>query len=142
MGMLTAVACLVFFNSTFLYSKVVRSLGLVRTANLGLLLVTAGLACLGASTNAFMVPVSVLFYAFGVPYFTPSIPTLLAQSSPSSRRGLVLGVDSAVSTIARIISPVVMGLLYHRWGPASTFRCASIFPLAGAGLMVFQHARL
>lgn len=139
--MLTAVACLVFVNSTFMYPRLVSWFRLIPTAIIGLVCVTLGLMSLGASQTMWGVAASMLFYGFGVPYFTPSIPTILAQCAPKQQRGFVLGIDSAMSAAARIISPTVMGVLYQR-GPVRAFRFAGLVVLAGAFLAFVERGRL
>lgn len=139
--MLTALACLVFLNSTFMYSRLVSWVGLVPTAIIGLLFVTFGLMSLGASQTIWAVVVSMLFYGFGVPYFKPSVPTVLAQCAPPQRRGLVLGIDSAVSAAARTISPTLMGILYQQ-GPVRAFQIAGMVILCGAFLAVTERGNL
>jgi len=139
--MLTAVACLVFFNSTFMYSRLVKRFDLVPTAVAGLTCVTMGLLSLGMAQTMWAVAASIIFYGFGVPYFTPSIPTILAQCAPRRQRGFILGIDSAVSAVARIISPTVMGMLYQR-GPVRAFRLAALVVFAGACLALVERSRI
>merc|ERR1712151_1388035 len=49
---LTCLACSVFINSGFLYSRLVKEFGIVPVAILGLVCVTCGLALLGGATTA------------------------------------------------------------------------------------------
>jgi MFS family permease len=48
-------------------------------------------------------------YVSGIPLFTPAVPILLMQCVPKTRRGAVMGLDSAVNAVARIATPVAFG---------------------------------
>ena len=43
----------------------------------------------------------------------PSIPTTLLQCVPPYRRGAIMGLDSSVNTVARILAPIALGTLYQ-----------------------------
>lgn len=138
---LTALACLVFFNNAFMYPRLVRYFRLMPVATSGIIAVTCGITSLGIFSSGFMMAVSVFLYSFGISCFTPCVPTVLARLAPQRFRGRVLGFDAAISAMARIISPAAMGALYQL-GAAAAFRCAGSFVFAGTLLMFWQQARL
>lgn len=139
--MLTGVACLVFLNSACMYGKVVRRFGIVVTGVFGLCAIASGLALVGECNSLWTMAAALALYAFGVPIFTPSVPTILTQCAPPKRRGFVLGVDSAVNSVGRILSPVLMGLLYQV-NPVRAFRSAGLAVFLGAIVMMLQRATL
>lgn len=129
----TCFATLVFLGTTCVYSRAVRCLGLVETASLGLSLISAGLILLGQATQTAVVA-AVVLYAMGVPLFAPCVPTLLTRCAPSDRRGFVLGIGSAVNSVARIISPVLIGMIYGA-SPGRAFVVVGGVVAVGALLM-------
>ena len=43
-----------------------------------------------------------------------------------------MGLDGAVNTLARVISPLIMGNLYSKRGPSAAFGVAGVAALAAA----------
>ncbi|CAJ1358707.1 unnamed protein product [Effrenium voratum] len=128
-SVLTSLACLVFASHAFVYRRLVRKFGVVRMAVAGLLSLAGAL--LAMSRPRLLLAVLAL-YGFGVPAFTPSVPTLLARNS--SQRATVLAVDAAASAVARILAPAVLGLVYDK-NPQSAFFAAAVCLVMAAGLM-------
>eukprot|EP00913_Durusdinium_trenchii_P020036 g18832.t1 len=81
---------------------------------------------------------TLLLYAFGVPAFTPSVPILLARFSPERFRGRIIAMDAWVMSVARILSPALLGLMYEH-GPLRAFRFSSFTLFVAAGLMASQR---
>jgi len=138
----TALSSVSFLVSTLVSTRVLRSLGTVTTCVVGLLAAGAGLLSIGAVTStmtgvnsqtqrlAFWA--SALLYQIGSPLYNPSIPTMLLQCVPPYRRGAIMGLDSAVNTIARVASPVLLGLLYQAYGAGACFFTAGGIVLTAA----------
>jgi len=78
-------------------------------------------------------------YYCGVPLYGPTIPTMLLQCVPSYRRGAVMGIDGAINTIARIVSPLVMGDIYRRFGRGVAFRVAGSLVFVSAAVALFRR---
>merc|ERR1712226_1105138 len=112
----------------------------VETAILGLTLIAAGLFTLGLPGRLSVLLVGVAVYALGIPFFSPSIPTLLTRCAPANRRGLILGVDSAVNSVGRILSPAILGKLYEM-NPTKAFTLVSSVVAAGAIAMALHRRR-
>jgi MFS family permease len=137
----TLLACISFAVSTTGSTWIMKSFGPVATCAAGLGCIGTGLLCLGVAASnhiAFVKPsFSVLaaaasIYYCGVPLYGPTIPTMLLRCVPSHRRGAILGLDGTINTIARIISPLVMGDVYRRYGAGAAFGLAGTIVLGGA----------
>ena len=111
-----------FTVSATLFAPTQKFFGLTKTTVIGLTLVAIGLVCIGQAHPA-AVPPAAFLYVSGLPLFTPAVPILLMQCVPPTRRGTVMGVDSAINAIARIISPIVFGRVFAK-DPALAFACA------------------
>mmetsp|Transcript_68986 Transcript_68986/g.224891 ORF Transcript_68986/g.224891 Transcript_68986/m.224891 type:complete len:400 (-) Transcript_68986:155-1354(-) len=122
------------------YKPVSRRLGLLGVGALGALAIAAGLA--GLVCDAVPLWVAALVYAVGVASFPATIPTLLARSVPSSRRGLALGVDSIVNSLCRVVAPLSLGVLYAR-SPGLCFQTAGVLMLSVvAALLCLGRSRV
>ena len=78
-------------------------------------------------------------YFCGVPIYGPTIPTMLLRCVPPNRRGFVLGLDGSTNTLARIISPLIMGEIYRRYDAGTAFSTAGIAVLFGAATALFRR---
>ena len=134
-----------------------RRFGAVPTCCIGLLAAGTGLVSLGAVSTSVVFSSSrqVVFfwmaaalYQIGQPLYNPSIPTMLLQCVPPYRRGAIMGLDSSVNTVARILAPIALGTLYQVHGAAACFYTAGGIVLAAAAtagarrLLVIRNAEL
>ena len=119
----TIFACISFVVSTTLTSPCLSKLGPVVTCIIGLTAVGSGLMAMSFSSAPVLLAAAI--YYCGVPLYGPTIPTMLLRCVPSYRRGAVMGIDGAINTVARIISPLIMGDVFRRFGQAAAFRVAS-----------------
>ena len=53
-------------------------------------------------------------YVCGVSLYSPCLPYISLQCVPNHQRGRVMGLDGAINTMARILSPLIMGELYRQ----------------------------
>ena len=73
---------------------------------------------------------------------------MLLQCVPPYRRGAIMGLDSSVNTVARILAPIALGTLYQVHGAAACFYTAGGIVLAAAAtagarrLLVIRSAEL
>jgi len=80
-------------------------------------------------------------YQLGKPLYAPTVPTLLLQCVPPSKRGLAMGVDSIVNTVARAAAPLLLGGLLKSRGAAAAFAVASTLVASAAGLALLRADR-
>jgi MFS family permease len=107
-------------------------------------------------------------YFAGVPLYGPTIPTMLLLCVPPYQRGAgkynvrnltnwirnlssffsnklllfivtVLGIDGIINTMARIVSPLIMGDLYRRLGASAAFGSASAAVFASSTIAVLRR---
>jgi DHA1 family tetracycline resistance protein-like MFS transporter len=137
----TLLACVSFVVSTTGSSWLMKRHGPVVTCAVGLGFVGTGLSALGiaAASQVATIPprfavlaAAAAVYYCGVPLYGPTIPTMLLRCVPSHRRGAIMGLDGTINTIARIISPLLMGDVYRRYGPGAAFGLAGMAVFGGA----------
>ena len=144
----TSFAFVSFTMSAFVSSGFIQRFGPVASCATGLgaistaLLILSYLAShsvgIGMTSGAVILAAAALYYT-GVPLYGPTIPTMLLQCVPPQRRGAVMGFDGTVNTIARVISPLIMGDLHRRKGASSCFGVAGCFAFAAATLALFRR---
>jgi MFS family permease len=117
-GQLTALPFLVGFfvviSGSWISERMMRNGYTSRVARgvlVGVALIVGGLALLAAPYVA-SVAMKIVLVLIGVAL--PSIvyplsPAILAEITPPSQRGAVLGINSAVGTSAGILAPILMG---------------------------------
>eukprot|EP00540_Astrosyne_radiata_P023387 CAMPEP_0116864552 /NCGR_PEP_ID=MMETSP0418-20121206/24887_1 /TAXON_ID=1158023 /ORGANISM="Astrosyne radiata, Strain 13vi08-1A" /LENGTH=144 /DNA_ID=CAMNT_0004499789 /DNA_START=109 /DNA_END=543 /DNA_ORIENTATION=+ len=123
-------------------SRVIRLWGPVVACATGLTGTAAGLGLLALPNRHVASWIALLaggVYYCGVPLYGPTIPTMLLRCVPAHRRGAVMGLDGAINTVARVISPVAMGILYSRNGPSWAFGVASLASVAAASVTLFRR---
>ena len=141
----TGFACISFlFSAMSISSRMIEKVGVVNTCVAGLSSLGTGLTAL-SFLGVGLTSVSMSFlkaltwlsaavYFSGVPLYGPTVPLMLLMCVPSHQRGAIMGLDGAVNTIARIISPIIMGDVYRRGGSQLTFRLAGAAAFASAGI--------
>jgi len=146
----TCLACISFTVSSTSSSRLLKRYGAPVSCAGGLSLVGSGLLMLGilASSSSSSTSTSSLnrllrptfttlagaagLYYCGVPVYGPTIPTMLLKCVPPNKRGFILGLDGSINTLARIVTPLIMGEIYRRYGAGTTFVTAGMAVMAGA----------
>lgn len=92
----------------------------------GFVLVAAGLMTLAFSTVWPGMLVAIAMLAFGQGVASPSITSLVAEAAPPDRRGEALGYQQSAGAIARVVGPVVAGVLFDHVGIGAPYVVASV----------------
>lgn len=132
------LGCVSFSVSATGAGAVLKRFGPVATCVAGMSCITAGLFGMGFAaaglaagiTKLIIIASAAIFYC-GVALYGPSIPTMLLQCVPSYQRGFIMGLDGAVNTVGRVISPVLIGDIYRRLGAGAAFGSAGLAVLSG-----------
>ncbi|KAL3941323.1 MAG: hypothetical protein SGBAC_004297 [Bacillariaceae sp.] len=144
----TLLACISFVVSTVGSSFILKALGPVAACAIGMGLIGAALMSFGAAawtgfaaigpSLGVLTAAAAIYYA-GVPVYGPSVPTMLLRCVPSNKRGAIMGLDSAINTVGRVISPLFMGEVYRRFGAGVAFGLAG--SLVFSGMIVTLYRR-
>lgn len=145
----TYFAVLSFSMSAFVSSRFMNRFGPVAACTTGLGAIATGLWTLGhaaslpasvglGTATAFILGAAALYYT-GVPLYGPSVPTMLLQCVPSHKRGAVMGFNGAVNTLARIVSPLVMGEIHRVRGAGACFKVASLCVYTAVALALVRR---
>lgn len=145
----TSFAFISFTMSAFVSSRFIKRWGPVAACSTGLGAIGTALWSLGyaaslpigvglGATSAFFLAAAALYYT-GVPLYGPTIPTMLLQCVPSHKRGAVMGFDGTINTLARVISPLVMGEIHRQRGAGACFKVAGSCVYAGLFLALSRR---
>jgi len=66
------------------------------------------------------------FIAIGQGLTYPSLTSLVSRAAPANDRGSMLGLATAVGSLARFLGPILSGYLYDRAGPRGAFYGAAV----------------
>ncbi|MCB9780742.1 MAG: MFS transporter [Alphaproteobacteria bacterium] len=122
-----------------LIGRLVKRFGEAPLVPVGLLLLTLGLALLPfAPPPLAMVSVFVLI-AIGQGISTPSLQALISKGTSVDEQGFVLGTNQSMSALARVVGPLLGGLLFAHVLEQAPFLGASA--LLGVGFL-FSFAAL
>lgn len=165
----TSYAAISFSMSAFVSSRFLRAFGPVAACTTGLGVMGTALWSLGhvpslpstgVSASAMILAASSLYYV-GQPLYGPSIPSMLLQCVPPHRRGVVMGADGkdrvrnllsictlfvhiylclgAFNTLARVVSPILMGSLLSQRGIGRCFHLAGTCVFAGVFIALLRR---
>ena len=91
---------------------------------------TAGLAGVPAIFDVPLLYVVAFFIAVGQALTYPSMTSLVSKAAPENERGSMLGLATAVGSLARFIGPILSGFLYDRAGARGAFYGAALLTIA------------
>lgn len=131
MGLLFAyVGVAAALGQGVLVGRLVARHGEHRVMLAGLLGTALGLALLAAAVNLplLLVALPVLGVASGLAFATVS--ALISQSAPEDAQGGALGVAASTGGVARIVGPVVAGLLFQHLAPAAPLVAGAVLTAA------------
>lgn len=114
----------------------VRVVGETGTARCGTAFLATGLALVPLAGDAGGTRFYVVLVLLGIGYGLagPAMLGLVSRDTGASRQGRILGVAQSAASLARIIGPVLAGVVMTRAGAASAFMVSAT--VAAAGLMM------
>jgi MFS family permease len=121
--------CIAVVQAGFIH-PVVSRLGDAGTVRLGLLANAVGLVVLAAVHGWWLLVPALLLLTAGQGLLTPSLSSAVAGRVGPERRGEVLGWQQAAGSLARVVGPILGGVLFQLVGVSAPY-------LAGAALLAF-----
>jgi MFS transporter, DHA1 family, tetracycline resistance protein len=123
----TLIGVTIVLSQGLLVERAVAWIGERRTLRVGLVVLTLGLAGLGAASHALSLTVAACAVALGNGLISPTLSALISQSSAPDRQGANLGLASSAASLGRVLGPAGAGAAFEWLGPGSP-------ALLGAGL--------
>ena len=95
-----------------LIGRLARALGEKTLAAIGTASFTLGLALIPGIYSVPLLYVVAFFLAIGQGLTYPSLTSLVSRATPASEQGSMLGLATAIGSLARFLGPIVVGFLY------------------------------
>ena len=131
------------FVQGFLIRKAIPKIGMVKSVFIGLSMSCLAYFGLGMAINTYWV------YAFLIPaalggLASPAIMNLMSVRVPQNAQGELQGANGAITSLAMIISPLIMTRLFHHFGdrdegfyfPGAPFIFSSLLVMVGALIFI------
>ncbi len=136
------VGVLMVLTQGYFVRKWMPRFGEVRTLMIGLVLFSISLAGISMSANILAMGIVMTLLALGTGLMRPPNLGLISQLTSPEEQGLVLGVTNSLSSLGRIIGPLIGGFFYQQIAKNSPFWLASIVVIAAIFLLVFVNKKL
>src|SRR4051812_14096582 len=129
-GLFAAIGLLLAAVQSSLVHPAVRRFGETGTLQLGLVTNAAGLLVLAAVHSWWLLVPALMALVVGQGLASPALTAAFAGTAGAQRRGRVLGVQQSANGLARVVGPVLGGLLFEHVGVAAPY-------VVGAAFMAF-----
>jgi MFS family permease len=85
--------------------------------------------------------IPVVLLGIGQGLSIPSLQTLLAARAPLERRGAFMAVNGVALRLGQTLGPILIGVVYSRWGVDGTFYAAACVAVGMIGLTLVMVSR-
>jgi DHA1 family tetracycline resistance protein-like MFS transporter len=116
--------------------KLVAALGERRTLLVGFIVLAIGLLCASLSRHVAVLAVGGACIAGGNGLITPCLSALVSKEGTADEQGLKLGLSSSAASLARIVGPVVGGILFELRGEGVPLLLGAVAAVLAAVLAV------
>ncbi len=95
----------------------------------GLALLIPGLLAIAWASSSWILYIGLFFLSIGSAMAIPCLTALISLYTPAENQGQGLGIFRSLGALARVIGPLVAGILYWSWGAASPYLLGAAFLL-------------
>jgi len=132
-----AVGVVSVLSQALLTGRLARRFGEARVLAFGAMIFGVSLVAQIAAVHLFpghpwLVPAITAVTAFGMSLTMPNVSALISRSVDPDRQGQMLGLNMASGSIARILGPIVAGVIYSSLGPDWPFLIGALFAIPAA----------
>jgi MFS family permease len=96
-------------------------LGEARLARVGTVMLVLGLIFVPLSPTIVLFAIAVSMFPLGTAFLFPCVTAMLSRVIPATERGVYMGTQQAFGGMARVIFPLIAGLLYDHVVPGAPF---------------------
>ncbi len=127
--MFTYVGLIIVFVQGGMIHRLVKKYGEKVLVISGCAILSLGLLLTGYASNQTFLYIALALLAIGSGINTPANQSMLSKLAPSENTGAVLGIGQSLSTLGRILGPVIGGYAFDHFG-------VSVPYLIGSSIMV------
>ncbi|HIE22697.1 MAG TPA: MFS transporter [Candidatus Korarchaeota archaeon] len=129
-GWAFAILAALLVSSYVIFGRISELIGKGRMSSFGLALVSVGAFCIGLRRTGRSMTIGSALIGIGAGSFAPAAMALLADLSPKSTRGSLMGTYDMAFALGGFLGPSFAGLIVGRFGFRSLFWLSSIILLA------------
>ncbi|HEY6137375.1 MAG TPA: MFS transporter [Thermoanaerobaculia bacterium] len=122
-----------------LIGKLAKAVGEKTLVSIGTASYTLGLALVPAVWRVPLLYAVAFFIAIGTGLCYPSLTSMVTKASPPSEHGSMLGIATAVGSLARFIGPILIGFLYDLAQARGAFLGGAILTGAAFALSLWMR---
>ncbi len=124
------IGSLSVFARVLVLGRLVDRYGEVRVSRVGLCSLVTAFFLLPFADSLGTLALAVAFLPIGMALTFPCLTSLVSRLVPQSDRGMYLGVQQSFAGFARVVSPLVYGFAFDRFGNTSQFWFAGAIVLS------------
>jgi multidrug resistance protein len=128
-GLLAFAGVVQAITQGYLLGKIVERIGEKRIIRIGMILFALGMAPMASFHSSAMLLVLLTVLALGYGFGNPSVASLISKLAGHHLQGEVLGVNQSALALARVVGPIVAGVLYDTTGPVAAYAVGALFPV-------------
>jgi DHA1 family tetracycline resistance protein-like MFS transporter len=126
-GMIFAYLALVgIFVQIFVFKTLLNKMSEHKATLLSVLCMAVGFALLAMSKNTVLLFLSMTLLGFGYSVSVPMINGLVSKLTPDNEQGNIAGVNQSMTSLARLIAPVVGTAIFAKLGTTSPYITAAL----------------
>lgn len=122
-----------------LIRRIAPRFGETRLVVAGPALLGLGLAIVGLAPSFAWVIVGCVVMPFGFGLSNPSVSSLLSRAAPVEEQGAFLGLQQSVASLARMVGPMLAGLVFSLQGSRAPFVVSALVLVLGALVGLWYH---
>lgn len=129
------------FTQGFLVRKILPIVGERRLVFWGLSLLSIGMAMIVGTTGLISMTIAMTFLSVGNALSNPSLLGSISLLSSEQEQGVNMGVAQSMSSMARILGPVIGGFVFQQVAPVSPFLLSAGLGFIGVLVLIvnFKH---
>ncbi|HEU4521219.1 MAG TPA: MFS transporter [Thermoanaerobaculia bacterium] len=113
-----------------LIGRFAKAVGEKQLIIIGALSFTVGFLLVPSLYRVPLLYFAAFFVAIGQGLTYPSLTSLVSKEAPAGERGSILGLATAIGSLARFLGPIISGFLYDLGGPRTAFYGAAAITVA------------
>ncbi len=136
------IGLIIVFTQGYLIRKLMPKWGERKLLVLGSIVAATGMVVIGTAPNVFWLFIGTTLLPLGNGMLTPTLLGTLSLLSAKNEQGEIIGVSHSLQSLARIVGPLLGGLVYQYVNTSAPFYCAALFYCMSFGVVLSIFKRL
>jgi multidrug resistance protein len=136
------VGVMIVFTQGFLVRRLIPKFGEKQVLRFGLIMMSMGLSALSIAQSIWIVAIAQTFLALGVGCVNPATLGSVSLLVDQSDQGVAMGTTQSMSSLGRIIGPIIGGALFGSLSEGSPFIVAGLMTLIGLFVVISIYTEI